>query len=1280
MPSQTQPSLTGSTDNSSDDDEILRPRGKLAARLQARKTQRQSSGSNSETGNDSDDQIPTARPRKLLQRRQRSKTPETLSDREETPGLFVSPAKSAANVSPFRARSEAGSNGDDSDEDLPTASHKNSRFMALVAKKRKEREEREADEARKRAERLAAQQAEAEDALMNDDEGDNITDDEGGRKLTQEVARPSRKASKKAMEEMSRETQRLARSMQLAHEAKVKKKIPKAALFERFGFKPDGAAGEPKEQPKTVSSRPTTPGSAAPTDAEMKDEDTPPSSPPHSDGKGNDAPPPATDPVNIDLDDSDGEPPSLEEALKMKRIDKGKAKATEADRSPIKEPAPRKRLQVKLPNLLQVNRAKVDVNDDDELEILPSHKNRVDAIFERIPVNQAKESRPMSVLRKLAHIDDPDKKAAAPTGKNRKIAQQQQPAVTLAEMQVTLIQRAREQAKLERDRHLEMLRAKGIHVQTAEEREKEEQEVEDLVAKARKEAEEIMAKEREAAKKERRERRAAGEEDVIGFDDSDDSADEYVEEEEEEEEVPAELELSGSEEEEEGEEGDEEEDKETEAGNGLVDDAAESADESEGEEAEEAEMAEKEADGQDSDEEVVPGSRPAARRRPRKTVAIDSDDEEEAEPQIIEATPRPKATFFKSPSAANTGSPSVPTSVLRSATKTFIPGLPVAGPAGLGLTQIFAGTMDDSQVGSAPVGVSPTQPRPTFEDFPESNFSQTAREVGEDMIMDSQPGAETQGAETQGVMFNFSQSQTLDYDALMDAQDPSQMSELIPTQDGGYQNYTPLRQRFVEAPASTIDTVKATDNGSEADHAESPLMKRTGKLRRRASLLAAIPSEDEADEEDAVDGDEFGFGTKPSAFNVMKKAAVKEKKKKAAELFNKKKSKAREMVEEQAEESEDEYAGLGGVDGEDSDDSDTQSVKEMIDDETKNNEADERKLAAFYADRERAADEKQVEKLFHDVTTGQLRRKRGGDWDDLSDDDDNGEARRRLKRRQFAKMQRALFADERISQVASNPRNSAFLKTIEDRGSDDELDFLNPPPLPTANTGDSQSSTTETIIPNSQPTTLITLPTNTTTNPRRTKPGPTAKKPSTLGDIRSSLSNLLDEYTPLTSSIIPATEHNPSRSTSPDLPTSTSTTSTNPRRRPAVVDRINLKRSSSNTGNTTNRLAFSTTSTSAFKPPSLLHRAMTNSSRLSSESSSSTGVTTSNGLSAKTSTTEKTIKKGAGKRSGVQYFARENERRAKVEEMERRREKRKLKGVEGRKGVVGGLFGAGQFE
>lgn len=894
-----------------------------------------------------EDEVVTARPRKLKPRRQRSTTPESADlVTARSPGLFVSPSPARSTspglfVSPQKPASpsaHSGAAGSDSDADLPSI--KSDRFAAMLARKRKEQLAREAEEAKKKAARLAAQQAAQDDMMSDEGDESNITDDDGGRRLTQD-ARPARKASKKALEEMNRETQRLSRNLQLAHEAKTKKKIAKSTLFERFNFKPQGDVAENKPPPS--SSRPTSPVSPDPIDNTMGDADTPPSSPP-SVGKGSDLEKlgQAMQGNLMTTDSSEllTAPVSLEAAT-AKGLDKGKGKAIVVDLEDQTKPLPKvkRSVRVKLPT---VHANLVTLGSDDELDVQPARKTRIDAIFARAPSSKTNESRSLHALRLLAQVNDPEKRGA--TGKNAK------PGMTSGELEIDLQQRARQQAKLERDRRLELLKAKGIHVQTQEEREQEMAEVEDIVARARAEAEEIMTREREAAKKEKREKRAAGELDPLAWDDSD-SDDEYEEGQEEEVE---ELELSGSEDEHEDaemksdEEVEDEVDDEVDDGEAgdapvtgfLFDGEAESTGESE-------DGGPDELDGAvDSDAEDVPAPNKPG-RRPKKHVTIISDDESD---DPVEATPRPKTAYPKSPSAPKTVSPKVPTSVLRSATKTFIPGLPVAGPAGLGLTQIFAGTMDDSQLD--PGCASPSQMMPSFNQFPDSNFSQSVREPAEDMmILDSQPtqNAITQDRETQGIQIRFSQSQMHGFDSLLQDNNATQLSEFIePTQDEGFRKFTPLKQRFVEPPMSTMSTV-ALGSLPEEMPIDSPLVQRAGKLRRRSEKAAvpAGPSEDEAEAMEELDGDEFGFGT--TAFSVMKDAAAKEKKKKAKEAFDKKKSKAREIVDEQAEESEDEYAGLGGADGEASSDDDAASVHEMIDDETKGNEADSAKLAAFYA-------------------------------------------------------------------------------------------------------------------------------------------------------------------------------------------------------------------------------------------------------------------------------------------------------------------------------------------
>ncbi|ETS81045.1 hypothetical protein PFICI_06047 [Pestalotiopsis fici W106-1] len=1326
-------------DDDDDDDEIVRPRGRLAARMQAGNSKIQTSApapapvpeteriqsqqDNIVDANSEDEETDAVQRRRRI-RSARESTPEVRASREASPaspGLFVTPNKSQ--------HSEAGS---DSEDGLTSNLAQNARFQALVARKREERLAREAEEKKKREERIAQRVEVSEE---DDDDVSDISDDDGGRKLTQEVSsRPAvRKASRKALEEMNRETQRLSRSMQLAHEAKTKKKISKATLFERFNFKLPAASTHTELAPAASSSRPGSPASVRHTDTEAAEKDTPPSSPPvvlKETTTNNHTPElsgaPEQQMVVLEKED-ESELPSLKDVVvEAKKLDKGKGIATAADlESPKKKTPVQLKRQVRV-KFLTVQTNQVIIDEDDELQIAkPKKQSKIDSLFSRVPAQQNKEARSVQVFRQLAHLSSPPQDARKRT---------QKPSMTVGELQLTLQQRARAQAKSERDRRMEMLKAKGIHVQTEEEREKEREQVEDIVARARLEAEEIMAREREDAKKAKKERKANGEGDHLDWDDSDDDSFAGSEAGELQPIEDGEIDFSGSGEDEDEDEDEEVDDEEEPAGDSIFDEAAEEADES-GDDDTTAEAAV--LDDDDETDNVRPTA--SRSRRGRKNVQVLSDDEEELS---IQATPKPRKVLFKSPTGQTSESPNAPTSVLRSATKTFIPGLPVpaAGPAGLGLTQIFAGTMDDSQAGSMPLSAgSPIEFRPTFENFPDSQFSATAGESqpAEGRIVDSQ--VETQGVEsqTQGVQLHFEQSQMHGFDSLMQ-QDGTQASDMLElTQDGGFGDYTPLKNRFVDPPQGTVDTVilDGTPKASvdaEAVIMDSPLVQRRGKLRRRVEVslsestlppteVPMPPSAGTPSQALTADIPSPSKDESSSAFRLMAKAA--RRRKRAQEKFNKKKSKAREMVHGEAEESEDEYAGLGGADGEDSSDEDEDDLaelrKQMIDDESKGlTEEEEGKLAAFYADRERAADSAQVDKLFKDITTGMLRKRRrgggGGNGDfDLSDSDDGGEARRRMKRKQFAKMQKALFADERIGKIAENPRNAAFMKSIEDWGSDEDMGFDEPyfePEEESQNTNETGAKqAVGESIPDSQPSATAAASANTGRKRTRNEPSdpgmrppPNLRrvrdgiKPASIADVRRSLSSLLGEPNMSSDSIIPATDPNGSDSEGEqEEAPQKSGRGNKENRRPgsvAVVDRISLKRSGSSNLSTSSKLAFaapaSSSGSGAFKVPALLRRATTNSlmSQTSNSSTSSTGVTTGKGatglggMASSAFSEEGKLKKTAGKRSGVNFFARENERREKLKESERRREEKKWKGAKGRSEAVGGLFGGGQFE
>ncbi|KFY66086.1 hypothetical protein V496_02178 [Pseudogymnoascus sp. VKM F-4515 (FW-2607)] len=1228
---------------------------------------------NHEDASDDEDIVVPSRSNHRIRQHSSPKPSPARSLASRRGGLFVSPSPS-----PNKSRSPPPADSDS--EDLPETESLTStaRFKALVDRKRQERIEKDAaDLARRKA--VAEQQA-----LLEDDDLVG-SDDDGGKRLTQQV-RPTRKASKKAVEEIHRESQRMARNMQLAHQAKTKKKITKSSLFKKFNYKPAGFVEEPAPSSSPQQS-----------DAEMHE--TPPSSPPTPSVTAHKSAPIAdVSAAPLPQDTLSGDEvalPSMEDLISShvasspstRRPSKGKGKAIQRSPSPTMA-APDIQQAASGPKAPKFS---VDVTfdgdsgSDDDLEIIPSKpqlawkyrsKKDLDSIFDRTPVNKARESNGLHALRMLAHLSSPPKNLK----KNVK------PSISNSELQASLQLRARQQATREREERLQGLRDRGIIVQTAEERAQELEDVEDMITKARREGEEIAKGEKAAAKKNRKDN---GEVDPLDMDDSDDE-----EWQEEIETFSQQLSPSGSEDEADDEEeeasGDEDEGMEDAApvdmdeatmANALVDDEA-----SESEDEEEEVEGDGEVSGLINDEDEEDAPKAVARRRTKNTNIISDDEDDVSVPQSPAMapvnTPGPKATATTSPAA--------PMSVLRSATKTFIPGITVAGPAGLGLTQIFAGTMDTQPDFDATPMESPSQrldsqqdslaflrnlPPPEFPGFTptmddDSQGIVKSSQVQIDQVAATQP---TQ-ADTQGIQLNFSQSQVHGFDSFVE-QTPSKHSEFPePTQDEGFKFMSPIMGRYTEPPQSTVDTVVI--GGTPAPEQtqdivmESPVVKRKGKLQRR--VQAPVLSDDE--EVEPVEDFEI-----TDVFDAMRKASKKPKE--AAIDFDKKKSAAKEMVEDQASESEDEYAGLGGASDEDSEGED-EAVQAMIDDEQREN-FDESKLAAFYADRERVADEQQVNKLFKDITSGMLRKKRGADYD-LSDSDDDGEARRRMKRREFAKMRKALLEDEQIGKIAENPKRAAFLRAIEDRGEDEDMIFLDDEIVdaenaassqPAANDEDSQDAT---VVPKSQPEAAPSaLKRKATTEPqarpppnlRRTK-ALASKRPTSLSEIRASVSSLIDDPNAMHATVEDSDsdiEIEGTESAESGKGKENQDPFAQRRSGSAVVDRMSLKRQSSTEMSSATRLAFAASSaTAGFKVPPLLRRATTNSSAASSTGSFGGGIA---------GDSKAAPKKG----KGVAFFTREEERTKDIREGERKRQERLLKGVEGRRKVIGGLFGRGKF-
>lgn len=268
-------------------------------------------------------------------------------------------------------------------------------------------------------------------------------------------------------------------------------------------------------------------------------------------------------------------------------------------------------------------------------------------------------------------------------------------------------------------------------------------------------------------------------------------------------------------------------------------------------------------------------------------------------------------------------------------------------------------------------------------------------------------------------------------------------------------------------------------------------------------------------------------------------------------------------------------------------------------------------------------------------------------------------------------MQKALFADERVKKMSENPGNQAFLRTLEDQVSDDDMDLIDVVEDPQSESSQSQSQEREqgqekeqeqgerkdgVLVPNSQPTTD-----RPPAHMRRTKNG---KKPSNIGEIRESLSSLLDE--PEGSFVAPTelgsdSEDEASRDKENVGP-----------RNSAVKDRISLGRASGSSAG--GRRAFAGSS-QGVRAPTLLRRATSNSlvSNLN-ETSGSKGGAGGDMFGEK-------IRKGAGRGTGAFGGAATGGGVGKAESAgDAKRRERRMRGAEERLRAARGLFGGVAFE
>lgn len=935
------------TDEEERDEAPIAPRGRLAARLQAHNVSRSSLNT---TKDQEFDETPYDRIRNQLLRTAETVSKEHLVDsmsnsgensnrkpenptsgldepkspfeasgsQRSSPRLFLTPKAVNPSQSP---RNLVISNGSGSDSDLPANPQTSKRLQILVARKREERRMKEAAEAQRHAEKKARHKAQPQapkigsshhDFTSAGSSSENSDNQAGDRRLTQQT-RPTRKASKKALEEMNRETQRMSRNMQLAHQAKTKKKITKESFFTRFNLGINGlkTASVP-QNPSSSTAMSSTPAS----DVDLKRNDSPPTSPQEPDDllykvqESGEAMITAEDVREVLPNDLFVLPRPSQMSLTLSNQAIQSSRKTMEKNSKttpnLRLTDPSFRLQLPKTSLRPVP---VDMDSDSDLEIVanPTPKKSKFAVFDRLSAGVIKEERSLQNLRVLAHMQTPGKRTSS-----------SKPSVTMLDMQTSLQQRARKQAAAERAEKIQCLKDKGVTILSAEERQKDQAEVEDLVEKARKEANAIMEKEKRAANKQKTLNKDKLFTELTSDEDEDYQGNDADQ---------SDMDFSGSNEEDAS--GDEQQDDECIAGDQLADKNMEESVRSIQSEANQEPLIDVEAseDGavesqieedfhpsHDDSDVMVP------RRKPRVSRLIIDDNSSEDDETRKQQLPTTPCEIFQMP---------------------LIPDIPFANALPMGMTQAFAATMADTQTQEVD-DLDQGQDSMRFTDaIPKRDFTTCGLDVSQQMILDSQISLENRDVnqeESMDLKLSLSQSPSHDHasEDERDLETGTQYSEIPdPTQDVGF-IISPIHTRFVSVPPSTIDTVLLSGERN------TPVFKRKGRLRR--GVDTSTKAVDNEEDIQAPEVTAFSQIT-ADAFDVLKKAARKPNQK--AEIYDKTKSEAKGLVDEQAQESEDEYAGLGGASDDESAGEEDEEVRKMMDEGEV--EVDEGKLAAFYA-------------------------------------------------------------------------------------------------------------------------------------------------------------------------------------------------------------------------------------------------------------------------------------------------------------------------------------------
>ncbi|SCU96320.1 LADA_0H00276g1_1 [Lachancea dasiensis] len=191
---------------------------------------------------------------------------------------------------------------------------------------------------------------------------------------------------------------------------------------------------------------------------------------------------------------------------------------------------------------------------------------------------------------------------------------------------------------------------------------------------------------------------------------------------------------------------------------------------------------------------------------------------------------------------------------------------------------------------------------------------------------------------------------------------------------------------------------------------------------------------DDANAFKSVDQNHFGTeAVTEDAFRAIMKKLIKKRQeqeqKRERQIREMRKSKVNHMLEIEAEESDDEWHGIGGIDGEGSDGYDSE-LENMIDDYSNSNfNPDE--IRKKLIEEDITKDKDLVNKILHDIENGGFRKRGRGALDiEFSDDEDEELLKYHARRKQLLK--KKISGSAELNSISTNPKSKAFFDSLQE--------------------------------------------------------------------------------------------------------------------------------------------------------------------------------------------------------------------------------------------------------